>query len=453
MNNNQKEISYSFILKRMVALSIPTIIEQVLQTVVQYVDTAMVGRLGQQATAAVSVTTTITWLVNSLMSAFGIGILAMISKASGEKNQEKIRDFSVLAGWFVAVIGMTEGIAVCFLSSYIPDWMGAAPEIRQDASLYFFIVSAPMLFRASSTIFGAAIRASGDMRTPMMINVGVNGINIVLNYILIYQAGLGVKGAALSSAISYVFGGSCMFLAFMKKFGLSKIGKSRIRKIVPQRETVKQALGISIPVVFTNTASCMGYVVFASLVSGMGTTIFAAHSIAVTAETLFYIPGYGMNTAVSAMIGYSLGEDNWQKFDRIWKLAVLLAVGLMCINGAILYFASNGLMSLFTPEKKVIALGAKMLRIVALSEPFFGLMVIMQGIYHGLGRTGYAFVSETASMWGIRIFFSMLCVKVWGLGLSAVWYCMVADNVVKSMLYTIRFLIPSQRRKLWGKIL
>ena len=439
---NKQRIS---VLRTMIHLSIPTIIEQVLETVVQYVDTAMVGHLGEQATAAVSVTTTINWLIHSLMSAFGVGILAMTARAVGEKNKKLTGKLAVLTVWLVLILGAIEGTGAVLLSPYIPVWMGAAPGVREDAALFFTITSIPMIFRAGSVIFGAAVRASGDTKTPMVVNVFVNGINIVLNYWLIYTEGLGVLGAAAASAVSYTFGGISMFYIFKKK----SVFSWRKEKRIPDMAVLRRCFRISIPVMMTNTASCLGQIMFTGLVSGMGTSVFAAHSIAVTAETIFYIPGYGMSTAVSAMVGYSIGERSREKFDVLWKQAVCLTMILMCAAGAVLYFVSDALMGIFTPSPQVVSLGAQMLRIVAVSEPFFGLMIIMQGIYNGLGKTGYAFFVETGSMWGIRILLSLLCVKVWQLGLGAVWYCMIADNITKAVLYMIRFLVPGKREKLW----
>lgn len=141
---NKQRIS---VLRTMIHLSIPTIIEQVLETVVQYVDTAMVGHLGEQATAAVSVTTTINWLIHSLMSAFGVGILAMTARAVGEKNKKLTGKLAVLTVWLVLILGAIEGTGAVLLSPYIPVWMGAAPGVREDAALYFTITSIPMIFR------------------------------------------------------------------------------------------------------------------------------------------------------------------------------------------------------------------------------------------------------------------------------------------------------------------
>ena len=181
----------------------------------------------------------------------------------------------------------------------------------------------------------------------------------------------------------------------------------------------------------------------------MGTTIFAAHSIAVTAEEIFYIPGYGFRTATSTLVGNSLGGRNRDKFRKVSIISVIVTVAMMCVNGVILYLSAKMLMSFFTPSQAVADLGADMLRLVAFSEPFFGIMIVMEGIFYGLGNTRYAFIVETFSMWGIRILLTFLCVKVWGLDLRAVWLCMIADNVCKAVLFAIPVMTPKGRSKLF----
>lgn len=421
------------ILRTLIALSIPTLLEEMLRTLLQYVDTAMVGRLGEQATAAVSVTTTITWLVNSISFAASVAVLAMISKAVGSGNEELVRKIAQQALLLTAVFGVVTGGVSIILSPYIPVWMGAEEAVRRPASVYFTIVSIPMLFRSATIILGAAIRGTKDTKTPMLINVGSNLLNAVLNYFLIYTAGLGVAGAAIASAISYTLAGMLMFTAYRR----NRLLRWEWSSFGIEKDLLRECTGIGVPVLGTNMASCLGYVVFAGLVSGMGTTVFAAHSIAVTAETMFYIPGYGLRTATSTLVGISLGENNERKLQAVSRLSILMTVGMMCISGVILYLVSYPLMCLFTPVPVVAGLGAEMLKLVAFSEPFFGLMVVLEGIYYGMGRTRYAFLAETGSMWGIRILFTFLCVTVWKLDLRAVWYCMIADNVCKALLFTL----------------
>lgn len=424
------------VLKLLVALSIPTILEQILTTLLQYVDTAMVGHLGERATAAVSVTTTVTWLVNSIASAAGVSVLAMIARAVGSKDRKRTQKIAGQSFLSVLVCGGVIGVICMILSPFIPVWMGAEAAVRDTAARYFFIISVPMVFRASSTILGAAIRATQNTRTPMLISMCANGINVILNVVLIYGCDLGVTGAAMASAISYTVSGICMFIAFCRNQQLF-FGWRYCRA---DRDLLREASAISLPVLGTSMVSCLGYVFFAGMVSGMGTTIFAAHSIAVTAETIFYIPGYGLRTAVSTLVGNALGEQNRQKFESTRNLSIIITLVLMVVSGILLYFVAYPLMCLFTNSEAVAMLGAKMLRLVAFTEPFFGMTIVLEGIFYGLGKTRYVFFVESSSMWGIRILFTFFCVQLWHLDLQAVWICMIADNICKAVLVAIPFL-------------
>ena len=433
------------VLKTLVLLSVPTMIEQILSTLFQYVDTAMVGRLGERATAAVSVTTTVTWLVNSMASALGVAVLAMISKAVGSRDGSLIRRITGHVVLAVVVCGLVMTVASVAFSPWIPRWMGAEKDVQGEASRYFLIISLPLLFRAASTIFGAAIRATQDTKTPMFISMGCNFSNVLLNGILIYGLRLGVTGAALGSAVSYTLSGILMFRAFCRKDSL----RFPWREFRVDGRILREGFSLSLPVLGTSLVSCLGYVFFAGMVSGMGTSIFAAHSIAVTAETVFYIPGYGLRTATSALVGASLGEGNRERFQCISQISVILTVAMMCVSGAVLYFAALPLMQLFTNSAKVAVLGASMLRMVAFSEPFFGLMVVVEGIFYGLGRTRYAFFVESFSMWGIRILATFVCVELCHLDLRAVWYCMIGDNICKAILFTAPALTRRWRERLF----
>ncbi|MDE6026182.1 MAG: MATE family efflux transporter [Lachnospiraceae bacterium] len=438
---NEKTEAF-FMLKALVVLAVPTVIEEILSTLLQYVDTAMVGHLGEEATAAVNVTTTITWLVSSIYSAVGIGILAMIAKATGQKDETLVKSISKQAVLLVVVIGTLTGVISMALSPFIPKWMGAEENVQGDASVYFFIISCSVLFRAAGSVFGAALRATKDTKTPLYISILANIINVVLNYLLIYTAALGVKGAAIASAVSYIVFGVLMFVAYRK----NKILYWEFKSFKPDITLLKECAGVSLPVLGTSMASCLGYVVFARLVSGMGTTVFAAHSIAVTAETIFYIAGYGFRTATSTLVGNALGEQDKKKFLLITKTSVVVTFAMMCINGFMLYVISYPLMCLLTNSEAVASLGSEMLKLVAFSEPFFGLMIVAEGIFYGLGKTKYTFFVETFSMWGVRIFLTSLVVPKWNMGLKAVWYCMIGDNICKAVLLMIPILLG---RGLW----
>jgi len=448
VHNNQGRESVPDLFKILIKLAIPTVLEEILSTLLQYVDTAMVGKLGENATAAVSVTTTITWLIHCFPGAVSIAALSMISQAYGSGDKTQIKRTSQQLTMLVIYMGILIGGLSLALSPFIPGWMGAEESIRHQASVYFAIISIPMMFRCASRVFGSAIRATKDTKTPLFINMGANILNVILNYLFIYILGLGVNGAGIATAISYSLGGIVMYVFFRN----NKILNAREIVFKPDWDIISRAAKVAVPVMGTSIASCFGYVVFASLVTGMGNTIFAAHSIAVTAESIFYVPGYGLRTATATLIGISIGENNQEKFDHIIRLSVLVTILTMIVSGFILYFAAFPLMCFFTSSKRVAEIGAMVLRMVAFSEPFFGLMIAAEGIYYGMGKTKYPFVIESLCMWGIRIVFTYICVRVLGLGLKAVWYCMIADNVGKALLLSLP-MMSKKRRCIEGALL
>ena len=428
-----KKADYKVALVSLITLSIPTILEEVFATLLQYVDTAMVGRLGEKATAAVSTTTSIGWMINSIPGAIAIAMLAIASKANGAGQDEKLKKLAGQSILYAFVVGVILEILALVLSPFIPIWMGVEEDIVRPASLYFSITSITLIFRTSARVFAAMIRSLKDTRSPMYISVAENILNVILNFVFIYGLGLGVVGAAIASCISFGIGGIAMFLMMLSKKQL----RPSFVDLKPDKDIWMEALPIGYPVLGATIVSCMGYIVFAGMVSGMGTIIFAAHSIAVTAEQIVYIPGYGLRAATSTLIGNALGEGNTAKLSATRKMTILMTMIIMLVNGTLLFLFAYPFMQIFTNSTEVVIIGSKMLKLVSFSEIFFGLMIVLEGISYGMGQTKHIFVCESFSMWGVRIVGTFLCVKIFGLGLTAVWICMIADNICKAVLLFI----------------
>lgn len=418
-------------LKTLLVLAFPIVMEEILSTLLQYVDTAMVGRLGAEATAAVSLTSTVNWLIYSLFSSFAIAVVAIISTALGAEDKKKIALSSSSAFTSALILGIVFSFAAVMLSPYIPKWMNASPSIEESASSYFRIISLAIPFRAIIITGSAAMRAVKDSRTPLFISLSANLMNIVLNYLLIYTFDLKVDGAAVATLISYFLASLLMVMIWRRKeliaFSSLKIDENFI----------KEAGDIALPAALTNTTSCLGHIVFASLVSSMGTVLFAAHSIALSAETIFYVPGYGLRSATQTMIGISVGKKDKTLFIEIEKEAVILTTAMMAVTGLMLYFSARMVMSFFTPDRTVIEEGSRILRLIAFTEPLFGLMIVSEGIYYGLGETKYPFIVETIGAWGIRILFSTILIKAFNTSLTGVWLCMAADNTFRALALAV----------------
>ncbi|MDD5802690.1 MATE family efflux transporter [Blautia sp. HCP3S3_H10_1] len=433
------------------SLAWPTMLEQLMQTAVQYMDTGMVGVLGTSATAAVGATSTVNWLIGSTISAISVGFLAYISQAMGAGRKEQARKASGQAVMTVLIVGILFTLLTMGLSSKVPVWMQVDPSIRKMAASYFLILYSPMLFRTANIIFGTVLRAVGDTKTPMQVGVAFNIINIVLNFFLIYStrtisvcgktlvipgAGWGVQGAAAASAIAYTIGGIAITYKLWKHVEISPKGQS----FLPDAAVLRPCLKVAIPNMFQRFATSLGYVAFASMINSLGETATAAHTIANTVESAFYIPGYGMQTAAATLAGNALGANDNKKLNSLAKAILPLEVGLMIISGSLLFIFAPVLIRLFSSDIQVIRLGSTVLRMVAVSEPFYGVPIVIEGMMQGVGKTVTPFVFNVAGMWGVRILGTFLCIHLLGMGLISAWACMIGHNMLLFVLFTMHYI-------------
>ena len=433
------------------ALAWPTIVEQVMQTAVQYIDTAMVGSLGTQATAAVGATSTFGWMVFSTISALSVGFLSFIAQACGANDREAAKK-AVSQAVLITLVG---GILVTFvttsLSGIVPKLMQVDPDIQELASTYFFILYLPMLPRTASTIFGTLLRAAGDTKTPMKVGILVNAINIVGNLLLIYPtreiafgsfaftmpgAGLGVVGAAIASALAFTWGGIHITYALWKHPMVSPRGCN----LRPDMTILKPCIKIAIPNMFQRFGTSLGFVAFASMINSIGEVATAAHTIANTVESAFYIPGYGMQTAASTLAGNAYGARDNERLKKLAAMFIPVEIILMIVSGGALFIAAPSLMKIFSSNPEVIELGATVLRMVAVSEPFYGFSIIIEGMMLGLGKTKEPFVYNVLGMWCIRIIGTFICTQLLGMGLVSAWACMIGHNLLIFALYMVSYI-------------
>lgn len=448
--NTQQTSKKQSMLPVIFGLAWPTMVEQLMQTAVQYIDTAMVGALGTQATAAVGSTTTVNWLVGSSISALSIGFLSFIAQAYGANDKEHAGKVTTQAVLATLIVGVVFTIATLSLSGMIPKWMQVEEAIQPLAATYFFILYLPMLPRAATIMFGTALRATGDTQTPMRVGIGVNLINVVLNFFLIFPArnmtfgtfemfmpgaGLGVVGAAIASSVAFTFGGIYMTISLWKHPVISPKGQS----IAPNMEIMKPCLKVALPNMLQRFGTSLGYVAFASMVNSLGEVSTAAHTIANTVESLFYIPAYGMQTASATLAGNALGAKDNQRMRELTRTIIKVEFVLMTISGGLLFIFAPQMMSIFSKDALVIALGATVLRMVAVSEPIYGVAVIIEGMMLGVGETITPFKFNILGMWGIRIVGTFICTQMLHMTLVSAWGCMIAHNLMLFIMFSLYY--------------
>ena len=290
-------------------------------------------------------------------------------------------------------------------------------------------------------IFSAILRAAKDSKTPMKIGILINVINVVLNYILIYPchqinifgtsipmygANLGVVGAALASAIAFSVGGVLTTIALWQ----NEILSPRKMQYRFDFDILKPCMRVALPNMLQRFATSLGYVAFASMINSLGDISTAAHTIANTVESAFYIPGYGMQSAAAILAGNAYGEKNEAKLKTLSRMMIPIEIILMILSGAALFMSAPWLVSLFSNDAQVMNLGTVVLRMVALSEPFYGYYIIVEGMMLGVGKTKRPFFYNVLGMWGIRIAGTFICTQMLGMGLISAWACMIGHNLL-----------------------
>ncbi|MBQ8912920.1 MAG: MATE family efflux transporter [Lachnospiraceae bacterium] len=435
-------------LRKIWGLTWPAIVEFALQTIVQYIDLYMVGKLGNDATAIVGLGSQVQFMLKFPIMSMSVGVLSSVAIAYGEKNDEHIHKMSVQTVNYTLTVGVLFWI-ISFIVGYVTVFVcNLEPELKKEFLAYFNISYSTTILFTATCMFGSVLKGIGDMKTPMVVNGFVNIINIAINYIMIYDTryiiffgkkvkvyglGMGVRGAGLGTAISIGIGGILMIVAVYRNVYTSFKGYSK----KPDIDIIKKFFFIGLPAGLASFVTGIGRMIFTSFVSSIGTVAMAAHFIAFTAESFFYIPAVGAEKGVTTLAGNYYGEGDINKIKKMSETGVAMTVFIMSLMGVFLYVLSDYVSALFSNETEVIGLSAQMLRIVAFSEPIFGLSLVLQGILEGLGRTKETFIGSSVPMWIFRVFICYFLIIELGLGLEFVWFCMIGDNVFRTILMYI----------------
>ena len=426
-------------------LSIPSILEQIVVTAMEYIDAAMVGHIGAEATAAIGIVSSSTWLLHGVLVGLYNAFSIQIAQYLGADRQQDARGVLRQAMLFNVILGVGAALFGLGISPFLPGWLGADPSLRANATAYFAIWSAALPFTMAMGMYTSMLRASGDALTPGLISVLVCVLDVVFNFFLInptrtlwgitvWGAGLGVPGAALGTALATVVGGLLALCILLFREGPLCIRKPGSWKIT--RACIRNLGKVGVPLAAERAALSSAQVLQVRIVSQLGTVAIAANSLGVSAEGLCYMAGYGIQGAAIALIGQAVGAHRKDMAKRFAWLCTLMGMGIMTLTGAGLFAFAPALMSIFTADAAVIALGARVLRIEAFAEPMFGASIVASGAMQGAGDSTACFVLNIFSMWCIRLTLAFLLAP--RLGLMGVWGAMCCELSIRGLLFLIR---------------
>ncbi|MBQ5621699.1 MAG: MATE family efflux transporter [Bacteroidaceae bacterium] len=428
-------------------LSFPSMMAQLVHIMMQYIDAAMVGSLGAQASASIGLVSTTIWLFGSLCSAASVGFYVQVAHKIGAGDFVGARQ--VLRESFLSCILFSFllcGIGVG-ISNHLPHWLGGGDDICGDASTYFMYFSLCLPFSMLNSLCSGMLRCSGNIHTPSILNVLMCLLDVLFNWLLIFPtctlfgitfpgADLGVTGAVLGTALAYII---CSLL--MCYFTVVRSKELSLRQdcgtFIPQLRTLREGLHIAAPIAVEHIVLCGAQIVSTVIVAPLGTIAIAANSFGITVEALCYMPGYGMSDAATTLVGQSLGAGRRYLARSFGRITLGMGIAFMTLMAVVMYTASPALLSIMTPDVAVQQLTVEILRIEAFAEPMFAASIVCYGIFVGARDTLIPCTMNLTCIWLLRIIPAALLAS--HMGLQGVWIAMAVELTFRGIIFLIRF--------------
>lgn len=428
MSQNEK-------LKLIVSLSIPSILAQITTVMMFFIDASMVGHLGAEASASIGLVESTTWLMGSVMSAASMGFSVQVSHFIGANDFFKARQVfrhGLLCGLAFSLIIAVIGTSI---HSVLPLWLGGGNDINHDASQYYLVFSLTMPFILLFHLSASMIKCSGNMQLPSLMSVLLCVLDVIFNYLFIYILHLGVVGAAIGTSMAYI--STSLPIAWMAT------RRNRILALqldnVPFKwvwDYVTKAIRISLPMAIQSVLMSGAQIVSTLIVAPLGNIAIASNSFAITAESLCYMPGYGIGDAATTLVGQTYGAGRKDLCKSFAHMTVGLGMLVMAFMGLIMYIFAPEMIGLLSPVESIRTLGTTILRIEAFAEPFFAASIVAYSICVGAGDTLRPAIMNLVSMWCVRLTLAAWLARDYGL--KGVWTAMAIELTFRGSIFLYR---------------
>ncbi len=443
-------------LKLTALLSIPAILAQISSILMFYIDDAMVGSLGARASASIGIVATSMWLFWSIISCAATGFSVQVAHRVGANDISGARSVfrqSLLASLALAAVTMAVGALISFP---LPHWLGGSDDICADASLYFLIFTLGAPLSMINMLAASMLRCAGNIKVPSLANMVMCFLDVFFNFLLIFPtrtihlpffnvstnieltlpgAGLGVAGAAVGTlAAEAIIALYLLWFAVVRCPELRLVGHSG--SFVPEKPVLREAGNIAGPIFLQRVLMNVAQITITIIVAPLGAVAIAANALGITAESLCYMPGYGIGEAATTLVGQSFGAGRRRLTERFAWMTTLLGIVVMTLMGAVMYMAAPLMMASLTPDEAVRQLGTECLRIEAWAEPGFAASIVAMSVFVGAGDTRRPSFMNLFSMWAVRVTLAALLAPRYGL--HGVWFGMAVELTFRGIIFLLR---------------
>lgn len=428
-------------------LSLPAIFAQISFVMVQYIDAAMVGHLGANPAASIGLVSSSLWLIWGLITSVTAGFTVQVAQRIGAKQFDEARSVLRQALFIGVLVSILIAILGYVISPYLPNWLGGPRELYADASVYFSIFCLGTPAALLGFLASSMLRSTGNVKLPSLINIGMCFLDAIFNLVLIFPtsdynvlgltitvpgANLGVAGAALGTIFAEIVStGLMLWFLLVKSDKLSLVGHRG--SFMPEIFCMRRTFRIGSPIALERIAMSGAQIVTTMIVAPLGPIALAAHSFAITAESLCYMPGFGVADAASTIVGQSIGAKRPAIARKFAKINVLMVMIIMTAMGILMYLTAPLMIGFMTKDASIISLGASVLRIEAFAEPMFAAAIVSCSIFVSAGYTLFPSLVNLSSMWLIRIPLAYFLASKFGL--DGVWVAMASELCFRGALF------------------
>lgn len=430
-----------------IKLTIPVFLELLISSLFGMVDMMMVGNSGPihittPSIAAVGITNQIMFIGIAMAQAMSAGGTAMISRYCGANEEERVPN---VVKHLIILMIIVLIIPFVGINQLIPERMMALIGAEQDTINiglnYFRIIILGFIFQAFNLAIFASMRGAGDTRTPMIINICINLLNVIGNYVLIFGKlglpALGVTGAGLSTSLSHVIAAIILFIMLLNKSHIVRLDISKGFKF--NKPIIQNLIKVGGPAALEQVGFRVGVILFIRIISGLGTVVYATHQIASNIISLSFAPGQAFGIAASTLVGRSLGEERVDKADTFIKETNRLALMSSILFGFIFFFFGPQLTSLYTKDPEIIEKSTSVMKIIALIQPFQASAFAISGGLRGAGDTVSTLMVTMIGVVFIRLVTAYVLINIVGMGLVGAWLAMLFDQIVRWLGISIRY--------------
>lgn len=440
-------VSKKRLTRDVVMLSWPSLLELLLSQLTTFVDQIMVGRipgdLGVIGLAAVGLAGTPKFTLMTAIQALNVGATAVIARSRGQQNQQRANQVFRHAMLLNLILTAVLTVVGLFGAEWMVRFMG--PEISettlQAAAQYLRIQFYGLIPLCLTFTVTAALRGVGNSRTPMIYNTVANVVNLVCNYLLIYGKlgfpALGVAGASIATVIGQTVAFLIAMAVILRK--KSYLYLSRKEKFSFDRTILSNMVQVGLPAMVEQLFMRVGIIIYARTVSSLGDMKYATHQILLSIQSFSWMLGQAFSTASTTMVGQSLGK-------RRHDMAVIYlnrTRALSCWAGAalavLILLLRRGIVGLFTTDAAVIATGAEIMFLIALSLPIQTDSFVIAGGLRGAGDTRFTAMSMLVTVLVVRSVVAALSVHVLGWELWGAWIALMADLLVRAVMVYCRY--------------